>query len=107
MWLKRGNKEVFYLSHRVNGKPTKTHIGTGIFAERVAAEVEDRKRVRAAVSEACALFEARAIAAEQPLDALCESLELLATASLLALGFHRHDRSQWRKRRERRKVQAE
>lgn len=106
MWVKRGSKKVFYLSHRVNGKVTKTHLGTGILAEAAAAEVEDRKRTRAEASAACAAWQANARVADQPLDALCEGLEALTTATLLALGYHRHDRSTWRKRRDRREDQA-
>src|SRR5262245_2284916 len=107
MYLNRGGRKLFYLSRRVNGKPKKIYFGTGPLAEMVAAELEGRKRARKASAEACAMWRAKVGAAEGPLDELCASLELLATASLLALGYHRHDRSKWRKKRERREVQDE
>src|SRR5262245_46598203 len=107
MWLNRGKRPVFYLCQRINGQARQIRVGTGPYAEMVAAEVESRKQARVAAAEACAAWEVKAQATEQPLDDLCVSLELLATASLLALGFHRHDRSKWRKRHERREAQDE
>jgi len=107
MFLNRGGRKLLYLSRRVNGKPRKIYVGTGPLADLLAAELESRKRKRQVAREACAAWKADTRTAEQPLAELCASLELLATASLLALGYHRHDRSKWRKKRERREVQDE
>jgi hypothetical protein len=34
-----------------------------------------------------------------PVEELCEGVEILARAALLASGYHRHNRGEWRKRR--------
>jgi hypothetical protein len=107
MWLNHGNRKVFYLCKRVNGKPRQIRVGTGPLAEKLAAELEGRKVVRRAAKEACILWAARMHAVEDPLDELCAGLDQVVTASLLVQGFHRHDRSKWRKRREYRKVPAQ
>ena len=99
MWLNRGNRQVFYLCRRVNGKPRQIRIGTGPLAEKLAAELEGRKRTRKASAEACAAWKAKVSAAEGPLDELCADLDQMTAASLLALGYHRHDRGPWRKKR--------
>ena len=101
MWLTRGTKKCFYRATRINGRPRCVYVGTGPEAERVAAEIEARKRARMEASRAFAAWKTRVGATEGPLDELCSSLELLVAASLLAQGYHRHDRSAWRKRRER------
>jgi hypothetical protein len=100
MWLTRGTKKCFYLSKRINSRPRSVYVGTGPAAEAAADEVEARKRERLRASNACAALKARIGTAEHPLDALCEGLDVLASASLLALGYHRHDRHAWRKRRD-------
>jgi hypothetical protein len=107
MLLKRGGRQLLYLSRRVNGKPRKIYVGTGPLADLLAAELESRKRAHKARVEACAAWKAKVGAAENPLDELCGALDQVAAASLLARGYRRHDRGPWRKRREHREVSAE
>jgi len=38
-------------------------------------------------------------ALETPIEELCEATEVLVQAALLAAGYHRHNRGEWRKRR--------
>ena len=106
MWAKRNGKDVFYQSRRINGKPTKVYVGTGIEAEKLAAEIERRKQSRVEAAKVCALRGAQIGVAEGPLDDLCAGLELLVSASLLATGYRRHDRA-WRRRREYPEVQSQ
>jgi hypothetical protein len=106
MWVTRGNRSYLYLSQRVRGTPTTVYVGTGPVADRLFAEVEDRKHARQAVAEAGAARGAAGRAAEEPLDELCDQADQVVAAALLALGFHRHDRSKWRKRRERPETEA-
>ena len=107
MFLNRGGKKLLYLSNRVNGKPKKTYVGAGPLADLLAAELEERKAARRARAEARAAWEAKATAADAPLDELCAELDQAAAATLLALGYHRHDRGPWRKKRGHRQVQDE
>jgi hypothetical protein len=104
MWLNRGTRRVFYLCKRVNGIPRQIRVGTGPLAEKLAAELEARKAARKAAVQACIDWNAAVCAVEDPLDDLCAGLDQVVTASLLASGYHRHDRSKWRKRREYRNV---
>ena len=66
MCAKRGHTAVFYLSRRVNGKPTKIYVGTGIEAEKLVPEVEIRKRARLDAAEACVARNVRTAAAVRP-----------------------------------------
>ena len=107
MWSTRGSRNLFYLSRRVHGVPTKVYVGTGPSADRLAAEVEARKRARQAVAEACAAQKEAVRAAEGPLDELCAGLDQVVAATLLGRGYHRHDRGPWRRKRGRPEVQAD
>jgi hypothetical protein len=106
MWLTRGRKKVFYLSQRVDGKPRCVYVGTGPggVARRAARAAQaGPKSHRRSVRR----LEGTDASRGGPLDELCAGLDQVVTASLLALGYHRHDRSNWRKRREHREVQDE
>lgn len=107
MYVTRYGKKLMYLSRRVNGKPRKIYLGTGPLAELAALELEARRSERKAKAEERAARKARPLAAEHSLDSLCAGLELFTTASLLAEGFHRQDRHDWRKRREYRSIQTQ
>jgi hypothetical protein len=107
MWLNRRGRKYFYKSIRVDGQSRKVYVGAGPAAEAAAAEVEQRRLERKAVSETRATRRAEVGAAEGPLDALCDSLDELVAAVLLALGYHRHDRGPWRKRRDPRQPGAD
>ncbi len=104
MYLNRGGRKLLYLSRRVNGKPKKIYVGTGPLANLLAAELESRKAQRKERAEACAAWKAQVSAAEDPLDALCADLDRAVAAHLLVLGYRRHDRGPWRKKRERPEV---
>jgi hypothetical protein len=101
MYLNRGGRKLLCLSRRVNGKPKKIYVGTGLLADLLAAELEARKRARKAAADARTAWKARVAAAEDPLDALCDDLDRTVAAHLLTHGYHRHDRGPWRKKRER------
>jgi hypothetical protein len=107
MWLRRGERKVFYLCKRVAGVPRQVRVGTGPAAEKMAAELEARKRDRKARAEACAAWEQRVGELEGPLEQLCAGLEQAAAGALLLAGFHRLGRHAWSKRRVNREVQAE
>jgi hypothetical protein len=102
MWLTRGAKKYFYLVKRVDGRPQKIYLGSGPVAEAAAAELEQRRQERKALTEAAATREAELTSVEEPLVDFCTGLDDVVTAVLLALGYHRHDRGTWRLRREQR-----
>jgi hypothetical protein len=83
-------------SRKVNGRVVREYVGTGEAAEQVArldaSTRQEREARRAARAELAAL--------DAPLDDLAEVTDLLAQAVLVAAGYRRHHRGEWRKRRE-------
>ncbi len=96
---RRGKGRYYTRSRKVNGRVVREYIGTGEFAALIAecdaTERAERARERAAeATKRLELAELRALTA--PLEAAGEGL---ARAALVAAGFRRHHRGEWRKRR--------
>jgi hypothetical protein len=85
---------------KVNGCVVREYVGTGRVAE-LTAELDALAREKRRL-DALDLRDRRAelAALDADVKALTETTELLARAALLAAGFHRHRRGEWRKRRE-------
>jgi hypothetical protein len=87
-------------SRKVNGRVVREYVGTGRVAELAAQldalERERREREARAVRQQ----KAELTVLDAELKALTERADLLARAALLAAGFHRHKRGDWRRRRE-------
>jgi hypothetical protein len=98
-WVSRAGKSYYYESRRVDGKPVKVYVGAGPAAEAAAAGVEKRRAERLDQAEKLVADGAAHAAASAPLDELCGLTDLLAGATLILGGFHRHDRGQWRRKR--------
>jgi hypothetical protein len=102
-WERRERGGLYYTrSRKVNGKVLREYIGGGVLGEIAALEDEYERRRR---EEEAAFWEEereRLETLSAPVDELCEAAETIAQAVLLAAGFKRHIRSQWRKQRERR-----
>jgi hypothetical protein len=90
----------YYRVRKVGGRVVREYVGTGRVAE-VAAQLDALERARRE-REALATRQQKAelTALDAELNALTERADLLARAALLAAGFHRHKRGEWRKRRE-------
>lgn len=96
----KGGKLTFYLSARApDGRVVKTYLGTGLRAERAAAEVDARRRA----AEADRLAVQKEIARHAATDALAAELvgaaTVLSHAVLLAGGWRRSNFGAWRKSR--------
>lgn len=87
-------------SKKVNGRVEREYVGTGEVAELVAEmdALQRAERRHAALDRRRQREELSALDAD--LTALDELTDLLARAALLASGYHRHKRGEWRKRRE-------
>ena len=87
-------------SRREGGRIVREYIGTGRVAELAALlderEREEREAARAEDRE----WRAQIEAADYLIDTLCRGADVLARATLLAAGYHQHDRGAWRKRRD-------
>jgi hypothetical protein len=87
-------------SKKVGGRVVREYVGTGRVAE-LAAELDAiGRQQREAERAAWRTERAELEALDAPLDELNDLADLLAHAALLAAGFHRHKRGEWRKRRE-------
>src|SRR5262245_40200399 len=97
-WVSRGGRRYFYQVVREGGKIRHRYLGHGPVAQDAAAEIERRRKQRAADAQTAKENERRYAEATGALDELCRSTDLLLQAALLGLGYHQHDRT-WRKRR--------
>ena len=102
-WEKRERGGLYYTrSRKVNGKVVREYVGGGPVGKIAALEDEYERRRRE--EEAVFWKEERehleALAA--PVEEMCETSEVIARAVLVASGYHRHNRGEWRKRREQR-----
>jgi len=78
------------------------YIGTGPLAE-LAALMDTEERLRREEEELAWTEERKRLEELTGLvDELCEDVEIIGRAVLLAAGFRRHNRSQWRRQRDRR-----
>ena len=100
-WERRERGGLYYTrSRKVDGQVVREYVGGGVLGElaaRMDAEARQRREEEAAVwKEECERMEALSAPAEE----LWEAIEVLARAALLSAGYHRHNRGEWRKRRE-------
>lgn len=97
----RGGRLYYYRSRRASdGRVVKEYVGVGLAAELAADADEAARRRERLRREAEKAERERLDALEKPTEDLCEAVEVLASAALLAAGYHRHKRGEWRKRRE-------
>jgi hypothetical protein len=100
-WEKRQRGGHYYTrSRKEGGRIIRQYVGGGTLGH-LAALTDTLERLRRE-EEATAWKEEqeRMEVLAAPVEELCEHAEVLTRATLLAAGFHRHKRGDWRKRRE-------
>jgi hypothetical protein len=102
-WEDRPGGRYYYRAKKTKGRVVKEYVGAGPKAEAAAAEDAYAREVREAQRQATrrhrsALEQQWAASLEQFIN-LDTSCEALMVGTLLAWGFHQHDRGAWRKRR--------
>jgi hypothetical protein len=99
-WERRERGGLYYTrSRRVDGRVVREYVGRGLVGELAARlDVADRER-RLAQRAADRKQDEGLDSADAAVSAFCEVSEILARASLLLAGYHRHDRGEWRRRR--------
>jgi hypothetical protein len=90
-WERRGDNLYYYQAEREDGRVRKKYIGIGDVAQAIAHADEMIRRTRAELEEARCLASAA--------DELHEAAEILASAEIVAAGYHRH-KGEWRRRRD-------
>jgi hypothetical protein len=99
-WERRDRGGLYYTrSRKEGGRVVREYVGSGPLAE-LAAETDALRRLRR-VEEAKAWRQEHESleALDRSVEELYEAAEILARATLLAAGFHQHNRSEWRRRR--------
>ena len=100
-WETRSRGTRYYTrSRRVSGRVEREYVGTGPLAE-LMAEADAEDRAQTLVQRATLDAEQQRLAAlDSPGARLSELVDALASGALLLAGYRRHDRGDWRKRRE-------
>jgi hypothetical protein len=90
----------YYRVRKVNGRVVREYVGAGEVAQLVAQmdALEREQRRLKALEHRQEKEELKAL--DDDLKALSAKIDLAAHAALLAAGFHRHKRGEWRRRRE-------
>lgn len=101
-WEARGDgcRSYYYRGRKVDGRVVKEYVGTGEVAELSAALDARERDARAAAAEALRERRARDAEVDADVGAIEEAARVLAAATLLAAGYHRHHRGEWRRRRD-------
>ena len=94
----------YYHGRKVGGRVVKTYVAAGRAALEAARIAEEDRAERQERSTERLLALAAFDAEETMLDDLCQRTERLVQATLLGAGYRRHDRGEWRRRRERNDV---
>ena len=100
-WEKRDRGGLYYTrSRKVGGRVVREYVGSGILGH--LAGLQDAQERRRREQEAALWNEERGKlqALVAPVEQLCEAAEILYRAALLAAGYRRHQRGQWRRKRE-------
>jgi len=100
-WERRERGGTYYTrSRREGGRVVREYVGGGVLGEIAALQDEYERRTR---EEEAALEKEERQRLEElvaPVDELCAAAEVLARAALVSAGYRRHNRGEWRKRRE-------
>ena len=97
-WEQRGTKGYYYRSVRHGRRVTRTYIASGTFG-MLAAELDAEERAeRQAKAEAWQQARKEMETIDAQLTAWWDDSSTLVNAWLLAHGYYRHHRGDWRKR---------
>ena len=97
-WETRRGKLYYYRARKVGGRVIKTYVGAGPLAEVVAAQDARARAECRAAAGARRAEQDRLAAVDAAVDHSHEAVETLLRASLVAAGYHLHNRGEWRRR---------
>lgn len=96
-WDKDGR--YYTRSRKVNGCVIREYCGGGSIGQICAQMDADRKARREAERAARKAEKSQLDALEEDVESFCKLADQVAHAALLAAGYHRHKRGEWRRRR--------
>ena len=100
-WEKRERGGLYYTrTKKVGGRVVREYVGGGALGH--IAALQDAQECQRREEEATLWKEERDSleALVAPVEQLCEATEILYRAALLSAGFRRHQRGEWRRKRE-------
>jgi hypothetical protein len=100
-WEKRDRGGLYYTrSKKVGGRVVREYVGGGTLGHIAALQDAQERRRR---KEETLLWKEeleRLEALVAPVEQLCDFAEILSRATLLSAGYRRHQRGEWRRKRE-------
>jgi hypothetical protein len=100
-WERRERGGPYYTrSRKEGGRVVREYIGGGVLGEIAALEDEYERRRRQEEATLWKEERQRLDDLTAPVEELCETADVLARAVLTVAGYRRHNRGEWRKRRE-------
>jgi hypothetical protein len=104
-WESRQRGGLYYTrSRKEDGRVVREYIGGGVSGWLAALQDSQDRRQRLEQAACWKEMQEELDALEAPVDELAEASDLLICATFLASGFRRHNRGEWRKRREPREI---
>jgi hypothetical protein len=99
-WERRQRGGLYFTrSRKKDGRVVREYVGTGPLAE-LAAKTDALKRLRHDEEAKAWRAERENLEAlDELIEELYEAADVLVRATLLAAGYHQHNRSEWRKKR--------
>ncbi len=99
-WESRERGGLYYTrSRKVDGRVVREYVGGGILGELAARMDAEERRRREEEAAAWREERERLEGLAGLLDEFYEDVETVTRAALIAAGFRRHKRGEWRKRR--------
>jgi len=99
-WETRGGKRYYYRARKVDGRVVKEYVGTGPLAELTATVDEASRGERTAARERRRGERAALLDLDEAASGFDLAAAALAGVSMVAAGYHRHRRGEWRRRRD-------
>lgn len=98
-WIKKGNQEYCYGSVRRGKTVKRIYLGNRHMAWGASRFIAIRRELRLEAREATRQGWQANLDGVSGLEALCDLTDGLLGATLLQAGYRRHDRGEWRKKR--------
>jgi len=99
-WINFRNRRYYVRRPRKAGRRGFEYIGVGPKAEQAAAEDAQKRAEQLALNQCRKDDQAAWQRSTQPLDQLAAVACALMKGTLVAAGYHQHDRGEWRRKRE-------
>ena len=100
-WERRERGGLYYTrTRKVGGRVVREYVGGGVLGHIAALQDAQERRRREQEAGLWNEERDRLEALVAPIEQLCEATDILCQAALLSAGFRRHQRGEWRRKRE-------